>query len=139
MILHRWKLLLFPNYLEFPASVRTSLPQGLSVDQVLKDMLVYMIDNLKVHVERAHPVMGIWEILRNDMELVLTTPNGWEGQQQHRMRRAAIEAGIIREDEGRKVKFVSEGEVSYTAVLIDHFMGTDFLFKGYRALLYGTS
>lgn len=108
----RWKLLLSPTYLEFPVSVPTSLPPGVSVDQVLKDMFVYMMDKVKVQIERTHLGKDIWSVLRNDMELVLTTPNGWEGQQQHRMRRAAVAAGIIRGDEGKRVKFVSEGEVS---------------------------
>lgn len=49
------------------------------------------------------------------MDVVLTTPNGWEGRHQHRMREAAIAAGLV--IRGTQVKFVTEAEaaVIYTA------------------------
>jgi hypothetical protein len=45
------------------------------------------------------------------MYVILTTPNGWEGAQQNRMRAAAIEAGLVDKAEARRVRFVTEAEV----------------------------
>ena len=45
------------------------------------------------------------------MYVILTTPNGWEGRQQNRMRQAAIKAGLVDHNGGQRVKFVTEAEV----------------------------
>ena len=47
-------------------------------------------------------------------EFVLTHPNGWEGPQQSMMRTAAVQAGLIldNEDGHSRLSFVTEGEAS---------------------------
>lgn len=45
------------------------------------------------------------------MYVILTTPNGWEGAQQQRMRQAAIKACLVDTNGGRRVRFVTEAEV----------------------------
>ena len=58
---------------------------------------------------------GIDELAMNELEfashVILTTPNGWEGRHQHRMRLAALEAGLVGQGPG-SIRFISEGEVS---------------------------
>jgi len=56
---------------------------------------------------------NIWRSLSPSMYVILTTPNGWEGSQQHRMRQATINGGLVDERGGRRVKFVTEAEVIY--------------------------
>lgn len=54
---------------------------------------------------------NIWETLEPSMYFILTTPNGWEGVQQDCMRRAAIKGGLVDQNGGRRIKFVTEAEV----------------------------
>jgi hypothetical protein len=47
-------------------------------------------------------------------DFVLTHPNGWEGAQQGMMRTAAVQAGLIPDNENghSHLSFVTEGEAS---------------------------
>jgi len=57
---------------------------------------------------------SFWGSVEDNIQFVLSHPNGWEGAQQSQMRRAAIQAGLISdswEDYGR-IQFVTEGEAS---------------------------
>lgn len=54
-----------------------------------------------------------WTSIEGDVEFVLAHPNGWEGQQQSLMRKAAVMAGLVEEkDAHTRVQFVTEGEAS---------------------------
>ena len=59
--------------------------------------------------------------MHRDMQFVLSHPNGWEGAQQAKMRRAAIQGGLIPDtDEGRsRIRFVTEGEASLHACVLN--------------------
>ncbi len=49
----------------------------------------------------------------NNIEFILSHPNGWEGKQQSEMRRAAINAGLVNANEAlERISFVTEGEAS---------------------------
>jgi hypothetical protein len=49
----------------------------------------------------------------NNIEFILSHPNGWEGQQQSDMRRAAINADLVSANEAlERISFVTEGEAS---------------------------
>ena len=52
---------------------------------------------------------------------MLSHPNGWEGAQQSKMRRAAVYGGLIPDtDEGRaRIRFVTEGEASLHACVLN--------------------
>jgi len=56
----------------------------------------------------------LWKSVERDIEFVLTHPNGWEGEQQGKMRRAAVLGGLILDttDAHDRVQFVTEGEAS---------------------------
>ncbi|KAF7293261.1 hypothetical protein HMN09_01204500 [Mycena chlorophos] len=50
------------------------------------------------------------------MNIVLTTPNGWEHAQQQRMRDAAITAGLVDAAGGSRIRFVTEAEAAVHCV-----------------------
>ncbi len=53
------------------------------------------------------------ESVGNNIDFILSHPNGWEGKQQSEMRRAAIKAGLANENEAwERISFVTEGEAS---------------------------
>ena len=56
----------------------------------------------------------MWHSLEDRTEFVLTHPNGWEGAQQCKIRTAAVQAGLIpnNEDGHSRLSFVTEGEAS---------------------------
>lgn len=111
----RWKLLLRPDYLPLPAGFRTApLPDGLKVEDVFRDQFAYVKNNLRRFLAKTH---GFNEAtiaeLEASMYIVLTTPNGWEGRHQNRMREAALDAGFLNRVSRHRIKFVSEGEVRH--------------------------
>ena len=56
----------------------------------------------------------IWDSVGNNVEFILSHPNGWEGKQQSEMRRAAINAGLVAtaSEASEQISFVTEGEAS---------------------------
>jgi hypothetical protein len=62
---------------------------------------------------------NIWKALSPTMYIILTTPNGWEGSQQNRMRQAAIKGGLVDAEGGRRVRFVTEAEVQFLPLRTD--------------------
>ncbi|KAH7886681.1 glycoside hydrolase superfamily [Phlebopus sp. FC_14] len=60
---------------------------------------------------RATPEM-IWITPYPGLFVILTTPTSWGSRQQNRMRQAAIQAGLVTADCGRRVKFVTDAEVA---------------------------
>ncbi|KAJ7186851.1 hypothetical protein C8R46DRAFT_280810 [Mycena filopes] len=109
-----WKLLLRPAHLPIIKDlVLPPLPLNLTVDQIFSDHLRYIKDQVKAYITSTYGSGGdIWDILSPTMYVILTTPNGFEGAQQNRMRQAAIKAGLVDEEGGRRVKFVTEAEAA---------------------------
>jgi len=58
--------------------------------------------------------LQLWTSLENEIDFVLSHPNGWEGSEQTQMRRAAVVAGLVPDTpEGHaRISFVTEGEAS---------------------------
>lgn len=56
----------------------------------------------------------LWESVQDDIDFILSHPNGWEGKQQAEMRRAAVAAGLVKNESEalERVRFVTEGEAS---------------------------
>ena len=114
-IFNRWKLLLRPEYIVIPKGHATSpIPVGLKVDDILCHFFAYIKDNVQMFVTNSYTSGNrYWEEFAQTMVVVLTTPNGWEGRHQNRMREAAIKAKLLVGDRVReRVRFVSEGEVT---------------------------
>jgi hypothetical protein len=83
-----------------------------SVDIILADFLGYIKNCIQEFITTSYgdgPL--IWTTLYPQMDLILTTPNGWEGAQQQRMRTAAHKAGFVGQNGGQRVHFVTEAEV----------------------------
>jgi hypothetical protein len=94
-------------------SVIPPLPSGTTIEGIFADFLRYVKDQVKEYIKNSHGNGDrIWTVLYPTMAVVLTTPNGWEGAQQQTMRSAAVTAGLVDPEGVRRVRFVSEAEVS---------------------------
>jgi hypothetical protein len=110
----RWKLHLRPAHLPLIANLELpSLPPYVtSVDVVLADFLGYIQKCVRDFIITSHGGGDqIWAALYPSMHVILTTPNGWEGAQQKRMRTAAYTARLVDGNGGQRVHFVTEAEV----------------------------
>ncbi|KAJ6491572.1 hypothetical protein DFH09DRAFT_1377208 [Mycena vulgaris] len=109
-----WKLRMRPGHLPIIRDLELPpLPNDVSVDEIFEDHLGYIKEQVKTYITTTYGSGGnIWDLLSPTMYLILTTPNGWEGAQQSRMRQAAINAGLVDEAGGRRVKFVTEAEAA---------------------------
>lgn len=114
LIIHRWKLRMRPSHLPMIRNLQLKpLPARVSVDDVFSHFLGYVKQQLQGYITTQFGAGGdIWASLFPTMYAVLTTPNGWEGAQQQRMRAAAVQAGLVDKDGARRVRFVTEAEVS---------------------------
>ncbi|KAF8142990.1 hypothetical protein K438DRAFT_2029807 [Mycena galopus ATCC 62051] len=91
------------------------LPANKSALEVFADFMRYLFHCARLYITDSYPNGGaLWIGLEGDMEFVLTHPNGWEGEQQAKMRKAAIMAGLIPDTHKghHRVRFVTEGEAS---------------------------
>jgi hypothetical protein len=118
--MHRWKLHLRPPHVSIAgSSAIPPLPRGVTVDIILSDFLKYVKDQVQAYFSNSHGNGAeIWNILYPSMKVVLTTPNGWEGSQQQRMRAAAVAAGLVDARGSQRVRFVSEAEVCSASHII---------------------
>ncbi|KAF7328904.1 hypothetical protein MVEN_02520100 [Mycena venus] len=109
-----WKLLLRPAHLPIIRDlVLPPLPTNVMVDKIFADHLRYIKDQVKAYITSTYGSGNdIWDSLSQTMYIILTTPNGWEGSQQNRMRQAAINAGLVDQAGGRRVRFVTEAEAA---------------------------
>lgn len=91
------------------------IPLQKTVVDVLADFLSYLFQCTKQFIIESHPDGNIlWDSVTDDIEFVLSHPNGWGGSQQSKMRQAAIMANLVPDDDaGRsRILFVTEGEAS---------------------------
>lgn len=91
------------------------LPPGKTAVSVLSDFMRYLFQCTQTFIQEKEPSgESLWASVRNDIEFILTHPNGWEGAQQTQIREAAVLAGLAPdiEDANGRTKFVTEGEAS---------------------------
>jgi hypothetical protein len=104
---------------ELPAEAKrhmtTKLPKGKTTVDLFADFIRYLFDSTVAQIKEVEPTGELlWENFGPKVELVLTHPNGWEGQQQEVMRKAVVQAGIFNVEDARsRVSFVTEGEASF--------------------------
>lgn len=94
------------------------LPRHKTSVDVFGDFLAYLFRCTKSFIIDTHANgQTLWHHVETSIEFVLSHPNGWEGAQQTKMRRAAVYGGLIPDtDEGRaRIRFVIEGEASLHA------------------------
>lgn len=87
------------------------LPPNKSLVQVIADFIGYLFDSAKSYIRQTHGE-SLWSTVEQNITYVLTHPNGWGGQQQTTMRRAAVLAGIVTNEGSSRITFVTEGEAS---------------------------
>jgi hypothetical protein len=115
-LLHRFKLHLRPKsnatkdiHIQHPP-----LPPGKTVVDVLADFLSYLFQCARTYIEETHANgVDLWLSFEKEIEFVLSHPNGWESQQ-GRMRKAAVSAGLIPDDQtGQdRITFITEGKAN---------------------------
>ena len=91
------------------------LPPNKTAVDVYGDFMAYLMKCADTYIKDTHPqILDNWPTLRAKIEFIIAHPNGWEGSQQTRLRRAAVLASLIPDTpEGRsRISFISEGEAS---------------------------
>ncbi|KIY64372.1 hypothetical protein CYLTODRAFT_102547 [Cylindrobasidium torrendii FP15055 ss-10] len=111
-----FKLHLRPKTLSFHVADKDlpPLPPGKRPIDIFADYLKYLFDcTRKFIVEMNYNGESYWTSVKDNIDFVLTHPNGWEGRQQSLMRQAAVKAGLTEAGNAQaRVQFVTEGEAS---------------------------
>ena len=99
------------------------LPLNKSVIEVLADFFKYLNRAASDYIKFYRAGLGedIWCSVEGDIHFVLSHPNGWAGQQQAKMRKAAVLAQLIPNTAHgySRISFVTEGE-AYLQFSIEH-------------------
>ena len=91
------------------------LPLNKTVVDVFGDFLRYLFECASSYIQDTHANgPDLWNSVKSHIDFVLSHPNGWEGTQQSEMRRAAVQAGLVPDNESghARLSFVTEGEAS---------------------------
>jgi hypothetical protein len=82
---------------------------------LIADFFRYLFKCTEAYIVSTHANgRDLWNSVCEDIDFVLSHPNGWEGFQQTQMRRAAVVAGLVpgtSAGHGR-INFITEGEAS---------------------------
>jgi hypothetical protein len=121
---YRFKLRLRPQTMKLKMNGMRlpPLPKGKTAVQVFGDYLRYLFKCTKDFIINTHAGgASLWRALEEDLQFVLSHPNGWEGAQQTKMRRAAVYGGLIPDTDAGKarIRFVTEGEASLHACVLN--------------------
>ncbi|PFH47841.1 hypothetical protein AMATHDRAFT_151148 [Amanita thiersii Skay4041] len=104
------------NGMRFPP-----LPRRKTAVHVFGDFLAYLFRCTRIFITDTHANgAALWNSVEHNIQFVLSHPNGWEGPQQSKMRRAATYGGLIPDNnEGKaRIRFVTEGEASLHACVL---------------------
>jgi hypothetical protein len=115
------------------------LPRGKSPVQVFGDYLGYLYSCTRSFISDTHANgTALWNSVESDIQFVLSHPNGWEGPQQTRMRKAAVHGKLVPDtDAGRaRIRFVTEGEASLHACVQNGLAGEVLLVRMARYKLW---
>ncbi|KDQ53846.1 hypothetical protein JAAARDRAFT_414401 [Jaapia argillacea MUCL 33604] len=86
-----------------------TLPPNINIDSVYRDWLKYLFQHARsIFVSKFGN--EVWQRLAPTVEVVFTVPNGWYTQEYGFLARAAVAAGIIKDD--LKAAFVPETEAA---------------------------
>ncbi|KAJ7059084.1 hypothetical protein C8F01DRAFT_1370694 [Mycena amicta] len=105
-----------------PGANIPALPTEKTPVIVFADFLKYLLRCARTFItETYRRGEALWITLEGEMEFVLTHPNGWTGEEEKHMRRAAVLAKLIPGNpEGHKrVHFVTEGEASLNFCILN--------------------
>ncbi|PBK62372.1 hypothetical protein ARMSODRAFT_604136 [Armillaria solidipes] len=91
------------------------LPPLKQIVTLFSDFYAYLYTCAKSFVQETHHISSSqWSSMEGGIHFVLAHPNGWEGEEQNKMRDAMISARLIGngEQEHSRLSFVTEGEAS---------------------------
>ncbi|TFK50906.1 hypothetical protein OE88DRAFT_1630799 [Heliocybe sulcata] len=114
----QWRLCLRPKMLNAPRiadDLLSRLPVFKTIIDVFADFLSYLFTCAKDYIRTAHAAGdALLRSLEGNIDFVMGHPNGWGGLQQQRMRKAAVEAGLVPDMKAAedRIQFVTEGEAS---------------------------
>ncbi|KAF9817090.1 hypothetical protein IEO21_03672 [Rhodonia placenta] len=111
-----FKLHLRPRTLPSEDAIQSKvppLPLGKTVTDVFADFLRYLFTCTRKYIIETHANGEyLWSTVEKNIEFVLGHPNGWGGNQQAKMRQAAVQGGLIPDNVVGydHLHFVTEGE-----------------------------
>lgn len=114
------------------------LPYHKTAVHVFGDFLSYLYQCTRTFIVDTHANgNALWKAVEHDIQFVLSHPNGWEGAQQTKMRRAAVHGQLIPDtNEGKaRIRFVTEGEASLHACVLNG-LASDVLSVSLNAIAY---
>ncbi len=97
------------------AAERAIIPKGKTLLNIYGDFMRYMPQCTKEFFERRSARgKDKWAALFPTAHFVLGHPNGWEGAPQAKLRKAAVEGGLVPDTvaDRSRIHFVTEGEAS---------------------------
>ncbi|KAH9924775.1 uncharacterized protein B0H18DRAFT_1119791 [Fomitopsis serialis] len=97
-----------------PGAVLPPISVNKSAVEILADFLTYVLQCTKDFISETNPIGRQILESKTPIDFVLSHPNGWSGPQQSSMRRAAILAELVSDDDegAARLQFVTEGEAS---------------------------
>ena len=116
----------------------TELPMGKTIVDVFSDFMRYLFDSAKaLFISSDQNGKHRWNSVSDNIELILTHPNGWGGPEQKQLRDAAARADIIPDTkEGHaRVHFVTEGEASFNFCVSHTRAGENLRVRRHRIIL----
>ncbi|KJA20609.1 hypothetical protein HYPSUDRAFT_1090755 [Hypholoma sublateritium FD-334 SS-4] len=94
------------------ASIHPLPPKKRAID-LLADFLSYLYTCAAQYIQETHlNGLAIWNSVKDEINYVLSHPNGWTWREQREMRKAAFMAGLIPHKAHPRLSFVTEGEAS---------------------------
>jgi hypothetical protein len=91
------------------------LPPGKDIVDVYSDFMRYMLECTKQWFEDQYAEGdSTWRRLIPQAHFIIGHPNGWEGAQQAKLRKAAVKAEFVPDNikDRARIHFVTEGEAS---------------------------
>ncbi|KAI6043467.1 hypothetical protein EDC04DRAFT_3057215 [Pisolithus marmoratus] len=91
------------------------LPPFKNAIDILADFLGYLFRCARMYIEESHANgRDVWTSFGDNIDFVLSHPNGWKGLQHAQIRRAAVQAGLVpdRPEGQARIRLVTEGEAN---------------------------
>jgi hypothetical protein len=96
-----------------PAFDVPSLPANVSIGVIYSSFLGYLFAETKSwFLANTEGGVGIWSKLVGSAELVMATPDGWDDTLQAVLKKAFVDAGILRSVTDDRLEFLRESEAS---------------------------
>ncbi|KAL4065607.1 hypothetical protein V8B97DRAFT_1875242 [Scleroderma yunnanense] len=113
-----WKLHLRPRNMpstHINDSDIPALPPSKTVIEILGDFMRYLFQCAKTYIEESHENgRAMWTSFQDNIDFVLSHPNGWKGPQQSQIRQAAVMAGLVPDTPNgqARIQLITEDEAT---------------------------